>query len=313
VPVISSPAGRQIRLVLSESLDDAGQATYWVGPLLALGTRAARYARRARERQLIVAVSVPRRDFAAALIGCGWVLASTPPVLTSPLDTLRSVEPGTPIRLVNSRQVVTGFFSALDESTNPPRVLLTGSTWQVNSLRALAALQQLEQPERAPRPEPGSIEHMAGLDSDWEARLALPAADLAIVGTVTWLKDDFTAFIAREDDDLAPSSIRDLLMPKLGHVATWFTRVYASARFADQLPLSEDVRCAILDGSSAIRYVGEVEAPVVVCVLDRSVADETAAEVVVQLRNTRGEPVTSDELGWHPPAGVEVLAFTVAL
>jgi hypothetical protein len=236
-----------------------------------------------------------------------------PPVLSAPRDTRSSGKPGTAVRAVNSRQVVTGFFSALDESVDPPRAQFAGSTWQVDGVRALATLDQLEQSERALRPQPGSIERMAGLDLDWDARLALPAADLAIVGTVTWLKDDFAAFIAKEGDDLAPSSIESLLMPKLGHVATWFTRVYASARFADQLPLPKDVRCAVLDGSGAIRYVGEIEAPVVICVLDRSVADETAAEMVVQMRNTRGELVATDDLGWHPPSGVEVLAFTVAL
>lgn len=313
VPVIGAPAGRHIQLVLSESLDGVGQVAPWAGPLLALGARVARYAQRTRERQLIVAVSVPRRDFAGALIGCGWVLTSRPPVLATPLDILRSVDHGTPLRAVNSRQVVTGFFAGLDESVDPPRAQFAGSSWQVDGMRALATLDQLERPERAPRPEPGSIERMARLDADWDARLAFPAADLAIVGTVTWLKDDFAAFIAKEGDDLAPSSIETLLMPNLGHVATWFTRIYASARFADQLPLPEDVRCAVLDGSGAIRYLGEVEAPVVICIHDRSVADETAAELVVQMRNTRGELVTTDDLGWHPPTGVEVLAFTVAL
>ena len=41
--------------------------------------------------------------------------------------------------------------------------------------------------------------------------------------------------------------------------------------------------------------MAEVEAPVVICILDRSVADETAAEMVVQLRNSRGEPISLDE------------------
>ena len=48
----------------------------------------------------------------------------------------------------------------------------------------------------------------------------------------------------------------------------------ASARFSDYLPLPRDVRAAILDGAGAIKHVAEVEAPVVICILDRSVADE---------------------------------------
>lgn len=96
--------------------------------------------------------------------------------------------------------------------------------------------------------------------------------------------------------------------------ATWSTRLYASARFADQLPLPKDVRVVVLDGFGAIKYLAEIETPIVACILDRSVADETAAELIVQLRNTRGEPLSiADDLGWRPPAGVEALAFTLAL
>jgi hypothetical protein len=155
---------------------------------------------------------------------------------------------------------------------------------------------------------------MAGLDKDWEARIAAPAADLAIVGTMTWLREDFTAFLSRECDGGEPTPIADLLLPNLGNVATWFTRVYASARFAEQLPLPTDVRAVILDGAGAIKYLAEIEAPAVICIVDRSVADETAAEIVVQMRNTRGEPLSIvGDLGWRAPAGVEALAFTAPL
>ncbi|MFN3002985.1 hypothetical protein [Mycolicibacterium wolinskyi] len=155
---------------------------------------------------------------------------------------------------------------------------------------------------------------MAGLDLAWDARLAKPAADLAIVGTLAWLREDFEAYLARENDQLPSSRIGSLLMPQSGQAATWFTRVYASARLADHLPIPEDVTAVILDGNGAIKYLAQTEALVVICVLDRSVADETAAELVIQLRNTRGEPLSlSDDLAWRPPAGVEALAFTVAL
>ena len=154
---------------------------------------------------------------------------------------------------------------------------------------------------------------MAGLDAAWDARLAKPAADLAIVGTVAWLNEDFSAYLAKEGDDRPPSTLASLLMPKVGRVATWFTRVLSSARLAEQLPLPQDLRAVILDGSGAIKYVGEIEAPIAICVLDRSVADEATAEMLMQLRNTRGEPVAMSELGWRAPTGVEALAFSVAL
>ncbi|XVX20370.1 hypothetical protein ACQP1U_00395 [Actinomycetota bacterium] len=282
--------------------------------MLALGSRVARYHRSRADRQLVIAVSVPSRNYAAALIGCGWVLASDAPTLPNPLDTLRAIEPGQALRAVNSRHVVTGTFSYLDEANGPPETQFAGSRWRVDGIRALAPLARLDTPERETRPEPGSIECMAHLDLAWDARLALPPADLAIVGTLKWLELDFDAYLAKAGDGLTPSSIRALIRPKASRAATWYTRLFPSARLADHLPLPKELKAVILDGNGAIRYLGEIEAPVVVCVLDRSVADETAAELVTQLRNTRGEPLSVVvDLGWPPPEGVEALAFTVAL
>ncbi|MFG2016837.1 hypothetical protein [Actinomadura geliboluensis] len=214
--------------------------------------------------------------------------------------------------------MITGFFARLDEQANPPRAAFAGSLWLVDGIRALAPLAELGQPARATRPEPGTIERMARLDLTWDARLAKPAADLVIVGTQAWLEEDFEAHLSRHSSrqggKVSSSKIRNLLMPMHGRAATWFTRVYASATLADNLPIAQDVNAVILDGNGAIRYLAEIESPVVVCLLDRSVADETAAEMVVQLRNTRGEPLSlAEELGWRPPTGVEALGFTLAL
>lgn len=313
VPDMASLSRPPTRLALFESLDGPASAAGWIGPMLALGSRAARY-HLGHDRQLIITISVPSRNYAAALIGCGWVLTSSAPVLTDPLATLRRMQPGQALRAVNSRQVITGTFSYLDEATYPPEAQFAGSRWRVDGIRALAPLRDLDSPARETRPKPGSIEHMAHLDLTWDGRLALPAADLAIVGTSKWLDLDFDAYLAKEGDGLSPSSIRALLKPKTIKAATWYTRVIPSARLADHLPLPTDLKAVILDGNGAIRYLGEIEAPVVICVLDRSVADETAAEVVIQLRNTRGEPLSLvDDLGWPLPSGIEALAFTVAI
>ena len=46
-------------------------------------------------------------------------------------------------------------------------------------------------PRRMARPEPGAVGRLASLHDGWDARLASPTADLAIVGTRTWLAEDF--------------------------------------------------------------------------------------------------------------------------
>lgn len=311
---MASSTAAPVQLSLAASVEAPGQAAPWIGQLLALGSRAARYSKKTNDRQLVLVVSVPRRDYAAALIGCGWVLASEAPVLAEPLEILRSMKPGQSIRAVNRQHVIVGAFTSLNEAVWPPQAQFAGSKWRVDGIRAIAPLSESEAPERSPRPEPGSIEHMAGLDLAWDARLALPAADLAIVGAFNWLEDDFEASLGREGDVWPPSIVRSILMPKGPRVATWFTRLYASARLAENLPIPPDVNAVVLDGNGATKYLTEIEARVVICVLDRSIGDETAAETVMQLRNTRGEPLSlAHELEWRPPAGVEALGFTVAL
>lgn len=306
-------ASEQTRLTLSESRESQTVASHWVEPIVTLGARLSRYYRTIVDQQVVVAVSVPSREYAAALIGCGWSLASKAPDLPPPIDSLRTLEPGDPIRIVNRRDVVTGCFSFLDESTDPPQVRFAGSKWRVDGIKALSLLDRLEAPQREPRVDPTALERLAGHHHDWDARLASPAADLAIIGTSKWISEDLEASLADKEEALGQSSIRAILKPKLTKSATWFTRVYSSATLDDCSSLPRDLNAVILDGNGAVKFLSDITAPVVVCVLDRSVAEESAAELIVQIRNTRGEPLSpTSDFAWSPPAGVEALAFAVA-
>lgn len=335
----TSPAPAPVRLALTEDACTPAVAAPWIGPLVALGGRAARHAAKLdADRQLVVVLSVPQRDFAAALIGMGWIMNGATPVPTQPLDVLRQLEPGTPVRVVTHKEVIVDHLRAIDETNGIPRIRLSGSQWLATGIHAAAEIdQELDKAIRQPIPKPGIAAQIAHLDETWEARLAAPQADLAIIGTLKWLFEDLAAYLNREGETVVPEplvaelrklgadqrareiaglggSLADLLLPASKKCATWFTRLYASARLSDHLPLPSDIRAAILDGSGAIKYVSEIEARVVICILDRSIADETAAELVVQLRNSRGEPLSMQEdLHWRPPAGIEALAFTVAL
>lgn len=333
----ASSAPAPVRLALTDDAFEPAVAAPWIGPLVALGGRAARYAANlTADRQLVIVLSVPQRDFAAALIGMGWVMNSAAPPPSEPLDVLRRLEPGTPVRVVTHKEVIADYLRGIDETHDIPRIRLFGSQWLAPGLLAAAAIdKELDEAIRQPIPKPGVAARIARLDGTWEARLAAPQADLAIIGTLKWLLEDFAAYLTREGETVVPEllqteyrklgidprdvsvpggTLADLLLPKSKKCATWFTRLYAAARFSDHLPLPNDIRAAILDGSGATKYVAEVEAPIVICILDRSVADETAAEMVMQLRNSRGEPISlKEDLSWYPPAGIEALAFTVPL
>ena len=311
----------QVRLALSEGLGCAASPEPWIGPLVALGGMASRLKAGLPGRQVVVAISVPRRDYAAALVGCGWVAARPERRLDEPLAILRQLQPRTAVRLVTDDVVLTDYFLALDEQ-GEPRVHLRRSKWMLSHVKAVATLDDMEFMARSARPRLGSLGRWANLDATWYDRLALPSSDLAIVGTLKWLREDLSAVLSVVDDPeavevLPPAderTLRDFLLPREEEAATWFSQFIASTQLADQLPLPSGIEAVILDGVGAIKYLAAIEVPVVVCVVDRSVADESAAEIVVQLRNSRGEPHSlAETIGWRPTAGIEAFAFSVAL
>lgn len=302
-------------LGLSERPDESVRSAPWIGHLVTLGIRTSKYKDEQDGRQLVLAISVPRRDLAAALFSCGWVAACPPPEQVQPSSVLRALRPETPIRVVTQNKVVTGQFSELDETKTPARVKFTsGSGWLVDRLRAVAELSDLEEQRESNRPNPGSFARLTRIDANWDMRLAAPSRDLAIVGTRKWLREDFGVFLGCEGDEIAPDMIANLLLPDTENTAVTCVRVYSTAGFDSFLPISSDIRGVVLDGGAAVKYIGEIESSVVLCILDRSKLDETAAEVVVQLRNSRGRPMSLErDLGWRSPGGIESLAFSVAL
>ena len=303
---------------LAEDHEGEFFATDWAGPILALGTRLARKENTLRGKQTIVCLSVPSREYSAALIGAGWVLAR-PPVSTEidPLRVLSRAAAGQSVRVLNSSTVMAGQFENLDLGHTPPRLSLGGrqlqGKWSVDKLEA-AALVDVEPPSsRMSRPKVGSIGRMAGIDRDYSARLVAPHSDVAIIGTKQWINEDLKGVLTKLPDTDG-DALSTLLQPKSDMSSTWFCELYSSSRLSEKLPLSDTIKLAILDGQGAIKYLNEILAPVVVCVFDRSVADESAAEQVIQIRNSRGTPISLSELlGWRPPTGVEAFSFTVAI
>ncbi|TQM31301.1 hypothetical protein [Nocardia bhagyanarayanae] len=293
-------------LTLSEGVGPHVAAP-WASRLLMLGSRAAHWSRSHSGQQLVIAVSVPARDFAAVLIGCGWMMASPAPRLPPVREVATSIQPGAPVRIVTRTRIITDFFDWI--GTNRDR-LRVGRQWQLDKVLAMTPLRSLKVPQEQPLPEPGVISRMAGLDKEWAARLCQPPADLAFAGTLKWLRQDVSTFLGRGNER---EPIAQILLPEAPRVATWSTRLYAASRLDMQLPPA-DVRAVVLDGASATSYLAAIEASVVIVVLDRSVADESAPERVLNYRNTRGQPLSVErEVRWAPPPGVETLGFVVPL
>lgn len=303
-------AAKEARFCLSSTADGVTLAAPWIESLLQLGMQAWHYfANSETEDKTVLAVSVPNRDYAAALIGCGWVLASPSPELHDPMTALRHMKSGQPFRAVTSVQVRAEVFQGLDESYDPARVEINGMALQADRLKAVARLQELDASVTAPRRDPGAVEISKGLHLSWDERLALPVADLAIVGTKKWLADDFEAHLGIEGSRQAAVPVGEVLHVQGEKTPTWYTRVYTSVGF-DGAPLPTDLNAVILDGNGAVKYLNLVDSPIVICVLDRSVSDVAPAELVLDEYHRKLDDVKAQtELDWEPAEGIEVLGF----
>lgn len=302
------PPSQQPPALLTLAEDTAGPIVVadWIGRYFMLGRIAGRWSRSGADSQLVVVLSVPVRDFVAVLVGCGWMSATPAPTLPPVREVLAGLTTGTPVRVVSQTKVFTERFSGIDGRG----LAQLGSKWQIDKLRAADALASIDVPRKQSIPEPGVISRLTGLDRDWAARICAPPQDLAIIGILTRLNDDLAAQLGR-GELLEP--IANLLLPAGPRAVTWSTRTFTVAHLNEEA-LPSEVGAVVLDGAAATRYLAAIETPIVISVLDRSIADESVSEIVMNYRNTRGEPVSLQrDLHWTPPAGVEALAFKVPL
>ncbi|GAA3035499.1 hypothetical protein [Microbacterium dextranolyticum] len=296
---------------LAENSETEPVEVAWAGNYLALGARLARHADSLDRKQLIVVLSVPRRDYVAALVGAGWTL--TRPVPTgagNPLQVARDGGSQAWYRALNASYVYAGELRELNEAVTPARMRYAGSHFKVTSFLRMAPALAVDGERREVRVRPGSIVRYTRAIESWDDRLVAPAQDLALVGIESRLRADLEAVLCRLGDSDG-DRLDTLLRPWSREAATWFSRIYSSATL-EEAP--SGYKAVLLDGQGAIKYIAETFSPVVVCVIDRSVADETQAESLVNMRRTEGTAVDVAELlGWRPLVGIEIMGFEVRL
>lgn len=304
----------RVLLGLADGPDEPLESDTWIGGFISLGSLLRRYADTRGGRQLVLAISVPRRDFVAALIGAGWMLSAPAPRLDEPIEVFRAADRATCLRAVTDRMIVTGSFTMLDETRKEARVLMGGRTLPVDRFKAVVELDGVAANITGEVPEPGFLATLTGAAATWLERLAAPPCDLALVGTAKWLYEDLNALVGNGAAGGGHGTpLGSYVLPSTDRAATWSTPVIPSARLGEGDTLPDSCRLAILDRYGAIRYLNDVTVPIVVCVVDRSIADESAAELIIEARLANSQPISVvDGLRWRPMPGVEVLAFTVA-
>lgn len=282
----------------------------WAGALIALGAAAAR--RRANNGwQLVVAVSVPLRDYAALLVACGWLLAQpeigTPDVVADAAQ----ISSGTPVRMATTQFLVADRFHGLDSARSEPRFHIGGSWWKASLVKAIRPDDVLDDRrfKRMPMAPPGDLATLAQQAASWHARWCTPSMDVAVIGTQTRLAAELSAVAGLHSRGAGYDRLGDVLRPDDGTSPSWASIILPGGK-EDPPPIPAETSLAVLDGSTGIRWLSEISTPVVVAVLDRSSDDESPGEIVLQ-RRASGREVPLRELGWKPGPGMEALAFEV--
>ncbi len=299
--------------------DDFGAplaAAPWIGAFVSFGSLLRRYEQRLDGRQLVVAIAVPCRDYVAALIGAGWVLSSPAPILDPPIEVFRAAKRSTFLRGVTDNLIVTGAFSMLEENRPDPRVIIGGRQFLVARYRAVKVLDEAASVAgREEVPKPGFLATLTRAADNWLERLAAPPMDLALVGTAKWLREDLGAVIGNGADEQSEGTrLSSYVLPDAERAATWSTPVIPSAHLGEGAAFPALCLTTILDGYGAIKYLNDITVPIVVCIIDRSIADDSAAGLIIEARLSNSRPISVvDDLKWAPPRAVEALAFTVAL
>lgn len=301
------------KLYLTTEAEESPSEAPWACGLVELGAKLNEYTHVPPERQLIVALSVPSRKYVASLLSAGWVLASQPPDLPQPTKILKEAEPGLALRLVNATHIIHGKFRSYDEQSRTPRFRFAESAWEISSVRALAYADDFEGTKKTQRPILDGMEQILDNPNNWDNILARPASDLSIVGRFSQILSDLETKVSTTRSTFG-TPLGNIVLPKNDRSATWFTRLYSSAKLGSNEVPDVTTRAVILDGTTAINSVSLNESPLIITIHNRDAIDTSSMDLVMQYRNNRGQPIELlDELKWRNVAGIEVVAFTVKL
>jgi hypothetical protein len=309
VALVTSPSQSSGGFALQDEASGVAVAATWAGSLLALGARLARQGAATLDGQLVVALTVPVRDYAAALIAAGWTLAAQIGRPGVPAELVPTLSPGTPVRMVVSGVLVAERFFEAAVIGGRARIHVGPSWWHLDAVDYLTAAPDLPEHRfgRVRLAPAGSMVTRTGHARTWIAEQCRASADVALIGTKTWLVADMGLGIGWGDLAAGFDRLDDILRPDDGRRPSWASTL-RSAQLSESTSLSSEAKLSVLDGSSAIRWLPDVATPFAVALIDRSSSDEFAADSILQLRSM-GRPLSLEPIGWMPPPGIEALAF----
>ena len=317
-----SHGSRKNGFFLSERPYESFAAGEWIYQLVALGSRLSKYINFVESEQVIVVISVPSREFVAALIAYGWVLEKPVRPRMLPLEVIRLAQPGEIVRLVNKEEVVCGRFDRIDclkESGTGARVIVSGHKWAVDRLSAAAIVANAPVGDGELRRKKLHLlrNNLSAVDDNdrWDRWLATMSEDIAIIGPKKRLNADLEVSLLRsETDDVSAGAIRRVVIPNEPDAAVWNTGIFSPSNLSEDSAIIGQKQLVILDGSEAISLLEDVSSPLVVCIFDRQKPHQWACDYLRAQKAYSCELIDlAEKVRWTPLPGIEATAFRVKL
>ena len=317
-----SHGSRKNGFFLSERPYESFAAGEWIYQLVALGSRLSKYINFVESEQVIVVISVPSREFVAALIAYGWVLEKPVRPRMLPLEVIRLAQPGEIVRLVNKEEVVCGRFDRIDclkESGTGARVIVSGHKWALERLSAAAIVANapVGDGELRRKQLPLLRNTLSAVDDNdrWDRWLAPMSEDIAIIGPKKRLNADLEVSLLRsETDDVSAGAIRRVVIPNEPDAAVWNTGIFSPSNLSEDSAIIGQKQLVILDGSEAISLLEDVSSPLVVCIFDRQKPHQWACDYLRAQKAYSCELIDlAEKVRWTPLPGIEATAFRVKL
>ena len=317
-----SHGSRKNGFFLSERPYESFAAGEWIYQLVALGSRLSKYINFVESEQVIVVISVPSREFVAALIAYGWVLEKPVRPRMLPLEVIRLAQPGEIVRLVNKEEVVCGRFDRIDclkESGTGARVIVSGHKWAVERLSAAAIVANAPVGDGELRRKKLHLlrNNLSAVDDNdrWDRWLATMSEDIAIIGPKKRLNADLEVSLLRsETDDVSAGAIRRVVIPNEPDAAVWNTGIFSPSNLSEDRAIIGQTQLVILDGSEAISLLEDVSSPLVVCIFDRQKPHQWACDYLRAQKAYSCELIDlAEKVRWTPLPGIEATAFRVKL
>ncbi len=278
----------------------------WAASFLLLGRQIAKYELES-DRQLLICVSAPARDYIAWLIGVGWRLVREPDAHEQ-IEVSDSLTIGMRLNIASESRVWSGVLRGIDSAKG--RINISGIWISISDVRAVAISNRAEGAEWSQRDIPArpTITNGSWLEKSWTAAHVNQDHEIALVGVKQEILHESKAQIGFSADSMIELG-HLLTIPEATSFTAWCTTVVPATE-GGMAAVDAAAKLVVLDGPSAGQWLRAVKSKCVVCIVDRSRENDPFEEAIARFA-LDGTLLDRQFLDWSPPPGIEIFGVEV--